>query len=61
MMADYRLYFMTRDGHIHSAAAFTSNSDEEALLYAEDHRDERALELWCGARVVAKLEERQDA
>lgn len=60
-MADYKLYFMTPDGHIQNAASFVCETDEEALLHAEDQRGDQAIELWTGARVVAKIPRRQDA
>ena len=60
-MLGYRLYFLDADGHIQHAVEFESESDEEALRSVESLRDECDLELWTGARVVARLTRRQDA
>jgi hypothetical protein len=46
---------MTSDGHIGHAAEFECQSDEEAILHAEDQRGLQAVELWSGARLVTKL------
>jgi len=54
-MVGYRLYFIDAEDHIQNAMEFEAASDEEALLHVEVKRDGRAVELWCGARVVAKL------
>lgn len=56
-MADYRLYFMA-GGHIMHAAEFVAADDAEALLHAEDQRDERDMELWNLDRIVARYPRR---
>ena len=51
---------MTSDGHIGHVAEFTGASDDEAMVYAEEQRGNQPVELWRGARVVAKLAGRLD-
>lgn len=60
-MDGYRLYFLDAQGHIQNAAEFECSDDAEALICAEDQRDSRPMELWSGARVVAKFPKREDA
>jgi len=54
-MIGYRLYFMDGHGRIERAAEFECADDAEALVWVWDHDDSRAMELWSGARVVAKI------
>lgn len=54
-MAGYRLYFLDDAGRIRDAHEFDSHSDEQALTEADARHDGRAMELWCGARVVRKI------
>jgi len=54
-MAGYRLYFLDDNGRIRDAAEFECDGDAEALSQAEARGDGRAMELWSGARVVAKI------
>ena len=51
----YRLYVMNNAGHIREAAEFECADDRAALDYVADHLDGRAVELWNGARLVAKV------
>jgi hypothetical protein len=60
-MAGYRLYFLNEAGHIVDAADALHDTDNEAVAWAERQRDVRELELWSGARIVAKIPKRQHA
>ena len=60
-MLSYRLYFMGGTGHIIGHAEWTCEDDAEAELRAVQQHDGRAMELWCGARVVRRFPRRQDA
>ncbi len=53
-MHGYRLYFFNRDDHIRDAVELMCADDEEALGVVDTHRDGRAMELWCGARLVKR-------
>ncbi len=52
----YRLYFLDRDDHIRHALNLECGDDAEAVELIEDHRDGRTMELWQGARRVARVE-----
>jgi hypothetical protein len=54
-MLGYRLYFMDDAGHIVGAAEALHDADDQAIEWAERQLDGQDLELWSGARVVAKL------
>jgi hypothetical protein len=55
-MLNYRLYLLTRDGHITWAKDIDANSDETALELArmEDHKHN--IEVWQGKRRVGIVE-----
>ena len=53
-MRGYRLYFFNRDDHIREAVELICPDDEDALRAIDTHRDGRAMELWCGARLVKR-------
>ncbi len=55
-MTHYRLYFLDPKDHIRHAISLECVDDAQALATVEDHRDGRTLELWEGARRVARLE-----
>ena len=55
-MKHYRLYFLDRADHIRHAISLECEDDEAALAVVEQHRDGRTVELWEGARWVARLE-----
>lgn len=48
-MADYRLYFLDLTGHVRSALEFMCEDDREAVSRANEHADDRPMELWRGA------------
>jgi hypothetical protein len=51
-MMSYRLYFLTAEMIIAGASVFDSATDEEAIEYARDRSDGRAMELWSLDRFV---------
>ena len=55
VMLGYRLYFLNDVGHIVDATEAELVSDDQAVEWAEQKRDEHDLELWSGARVVARI------
>ena len=54
MAVYYRLYFLGDDGHIVGHSAWDSEDDTEAMQCAEAVQEGRAMELWCGNRVVRR-------
>jgi hypothetical protein len=54
-MVGYRLYFLDENGHIRSALEADCADDDTALAWAAEQLDGRAVELWRGSRLVAKL------
>ena len=56
-MAYYRLYFMSpRDGRIESMVELDRASDQDAIAEGEQHRGDRAIELWNLGRKVCRWE-----
>jgi hypothetical protein len=51
----YRLYFLDAFSHITSAQDFESQEDTGAIEHAVDFTDDRNVELWSGARLVARI------
>jgi hypothetical protein len=52
-----RLYTLSDDGHISAPAAILDcEQDQEAIETAKRQVDGHAVELWDGARRIAKLE-----
>ena len=60
-MADYRLYFHDRNGHIQAAEEFVCLDDAEALGISEDLLKGAPGELWQLARRVRKFEAAKQA
>ena len=54
-MTHYRLYFLDDDDHIRHAVSLECENDDEATELARGHADGRTLELWQGARLVARM------
>lgn len=53
---DFRLYFMTANGHIADSIAFQCSDEAEALQKAADHLDSgRDMELWNLDRRVKRF------
>jgi hypothetical protein len=55
-VAHYRIYFLDRNDHIRHALSVECDGDAEAVELAQSHGDGRCLELWQGARRVARIE-----
>ena len=53
----YRLYFLDRKDHIRHALSLECENDAAALRLVEEHKHSGRLELWEGARQVARFEE----
>jgi hypothetical protein len=56
-MCGYRLYFLDRDDHIHSAINLDCADDDQAVALAHEHHDGAPMELWQGARLVKRIED----
>lgn len=55
-MLAYRVYVVDRDGHVKDVPrVIECKDDEEAILRAKQLLDGHPIEIWEGARVVAKL------
>jgi hypothetical protein len=59
-MADYRLYYLDRDGHITGAVGFISANDDVAIKAAIEAADGQRMELWQLKRRVFAQEARAD-
>jgi hypothetical protein len=55
-VTDYRLYFLNAEGRIRHAVEIQCEDDEAATKLVQQHADGRAMELWQGARCVAKYD-----
>ena len=55
-MAEYRVFTIGRDGHFISFRKFCCVDDADALIWAKQLIDLYPVELWCGDRLVARLE-----
>jgi hypothetical protein len=55
MASYYRLYFLDAANHITSAQDFERYDDNGAIAYAMECAHGRAVELWSGARLVARV------
>ena len=54
-MTAYRIIYLDIDDRIKGSDEFECAGDEEAQLYVNDEPKDPPLELWSGARVVAKV------
>jgi hypothetical protein len=54
-MVEYRIYSVGSDGHFMNSECLECPSDEDAIKQAGQSIDTHDVELWSGARVVAKL------
>ena len=59
-MAKYQAYFADADGGFTYYRAFACNTDEQAIEWTKQLMDQRPTELWCGARVVKRLDPPDD-
>ncbi len=60
MASYYRLYFLDASNHITSAQDFECQEDGGAISHALDFADERNVELWSEARLVARISAKVD-
>jgi hypothetical protein len=56
MAIEYRVYAIGRDGHIFDAKALVCRDDAEAIEQARDAFKDQIVEVWSGARFVARLD-----
>ena len=56
MMPDYRLYFLDGAGHIYKAEDVHAADDAAAVQRIQLGRSKEPMELWCGARKVARFD-----
>ena len=55
-MPDYRIYVLTKDGHLSGPAHFAvCNTDQEAIERAIPYVNSRDVEVWEGPRLVTRL------
>jgi hypothetical protein len=54
-MADYRFFFVGRDGHIAGRINCDCEDDLAALEYAETLATTASIEIWDAARFVARV------
>jgi len=52
----YRFYCLDAVGHLHDAAWFEAENDEDAIAQIEAKHGDAKCEIWQGKRLVAKLE-----
>ena len=50
----YRLYFLDQTNQIEDVAPFESDSDETAILIAQQRAEGRPIELWNQDRLVTR-------
>jgi len=55
MASYYRLYFLDASNHITAAQDFQCQQDSGAIAHAMDFADDRSVELWSEARLVARI------
>ena len=58
-MAKYRIVTIDKSGLRHRG--FVCDNDSDAIVWAKQLVDDAPVELWNGARFVARLEPRSDA
>jgi hypothetical protein len=57
-MADYRAFVVGADGHFQSFRGFMCDTDERAIVWAEQLLEELPIEFWSGVRLVKRLSPR---
>ena len=55
-MTDYRAYLLEHDGRVVSQTPLICSNDVEAIKQAEHFIGRYAIELWCGERLVVRLQ-----
>jgi hypothetical protein len=58
-VAEYRAFPVGIDGHFIGFEPLVCDSDDEAITKAKCLVDGHDIELWCGVRLVARLEAEQ--
>ena len=51
-MTEYRACFVGPEGRVVESRSFVCDTDENAIVWAEQLADERPIELWSGERRV---------
>jgi len=57
-MANYRIVTIDKAGKLSRHRGFVCDNDDDAIEWAKQSLDDAAVELWSGARFVARLEPR---
>jgi hypothetical protein len=57
-MNHYRVVTIDYDGKLSRHRGFVCDNDDDAIVWAKQSVDVAPVELWCGARFVARLEPR---
>jgi len=57
-MANYRILTIDKAGKLGRHRSFVCDNDDDAIVWANQSLDDAAVELWSGARFVARLEPR---
>ena len=55
-MANYRVVTIDEAGNVGRYRTFLCDNDEDAIVWAKQSIDKVAVELWSGARFIARLE-----
>ena len=55
-MSHYRIVTINYDGQLSRHRGFACENDDDAIVWAKQLVDVSPVELWCGARFVARLE-----
>jgi hypothetical protein len=55
-MAEYQVFTIGRDGHFISFRKFSCMDDADAVVWAKQLIDLYRVELWCGDRLVTRLD-----
>ena len=59
-MNHYRIVKIDYDGQLSRHRGFVCDNDDDAIVWAKQLVDEAPVELWSGARFVARLEPRSN-
>jgi hypothetical protein len=57
-MANYRIIKIEEAGRLSRHRSFVCDNDDDAIVWARQSVDDAPVELWRGARFVARLEPR---
>jgi hypothetical protein len=55
-MTEYRLYMVENDGRFIGSRTFTADSDDDAVVWAEQQIEDHSVELWSGPRLVRRVD-----